>query len=707
MWAEPAQFYRRLIGDSREISPHARNTSHSPIGEHMPNSKNRTQIARTSGVACQALESRLLFIGFSVDGTSGADTFSVGISGNDILFVLNGVSDTRSDFIYNEVTFNGLGGNDVVSIINTGDNHVIINGGSGGDSINAGNGGNNLDDIGEITINGDADSDSVALFDQNETAGFQFDFQDGNELVRRDSTQYIWTFNAESVTLHAGSGDNDVEFELPPTFNTTVNGNAGTDRITLLGSGGAAASYTPSATTPGNGSILFGTRSMNFTSAASVQASGFTAPFTFVTPNAIDVLSLSGNILSGTSTGVSFTQFQFGLMSTVVIDTATNDGGAGSDSITLNTTQPNVFGINAGTGSNTLFLSSTPTVDTDYGTASGTNLRVFVNNGTATFAGFQNLERLEINNNATAQFSGSGTVLNTRELAVVTNSGNIHVTSGQTAVCTLNGSFALGAGRTMNKSGSGTLNINAAQSHGAGAFFNALGGTTNFQTNAGSAAARPLSAHADGATLNLNATQHLNIVSTGVGGRINVGTNGNRVLVCNQVFIESEGSSINLNDNDMIVDYSGASQVEAIRQLIANGYANATWNGIGIVSDTAAAAGNTALGYADATQLFTTFPATFSGQQVDNTAVLVKYTFNGDSDLNGNVNLNDFNRLAANFGTANKRWIHGDSDYNLSINLIDFNKLAATFGLSGLGPNGSGSPFFGGKSIADEIFTEA
>ena len=84
-------------------------------------------------------------------------------------------------------------------------------------------------------------------------------------------------------------------------------------------------------------------------------------------------------------------------------------------------------------------------------------------------------------------------------------------------------------------------------------------------------------------------------------------------------------------------------------------------------------------GYAEATDLFTTFPATFSGQPVDNTAVLVKHTFFGDHDLNGNVNLTDFNKLAANFGQSNRRWIHGDNDYNLTINLADFNKLAATF----------------------------
>ena len=102
-----------------------------------------------------------------------------------------------------------------------------------------------------------------------------------------------------------------------------------------------------------------------------------------------------------------------------------------------------------------------------------------------------------------------------------------------------------------------------------------------------------------------------------------------------------------------------------------------------------AASGKTALGYAEATDLFSTFPATFAGQQVDNTSILVKYTFYGDSNFDGQTNLSDFNVLAANFGTSNKRWVRGDNDYNLTVNLSDFNRLAGSFGLSGLGPDAS------------------
>jgi hypothetical protein len=158
----------------------------------------------------------------------------------------------------------------------------------------------------------------------------------------------------------------------------------------------------------------------------------------------------------------------------------------------------------------------------------------------------------------------------------------------------------------------------------------------------------------------------------------------------------------------MIIDYSGATQLDNVLFMLQRGFGNGAWNGLGINSATAATgtfAGRTGLGYAEATDLFTTFPATFSGQQVDNTAILIKFTFYGDANLDGSTNLNDFNVLAGNFGQTGRRWVRGDNDYNLTINLADFNRLAAGFGGSGLAPDGA----FTGKApatsrVADELF---
>ncbi len=66
-------------------------------------------------------------------------------------------------------------------------------------------------------------------------------------------------------------------------------------------------------------------------------------------------------------------------------------------------------------------------------------------------------------------------------------------------------------------------------------------------------------------------------------------------------------------------------------------------------------------------------------------SVLVRLTREGDANLDGNVTLQDFNRLATFFGQTNQRWDNGDFNYDGNVNLQDFNRLAAQFGRSAAG----------------------
>jgi hypothetical protein len=173
------------------------------------------------------------------------------------------------------------------------------------------------------------------------------------------------------------------------------------------------------------------------------------------------------------------------------------------------------------------------------------------------------------------------------------------------------------------------------------------------------------------------------------------------LLAIKSLFIEKDSTApegiLDLTDNAMIVDYSGDTPVTEIYDYIEHAYNNAEWDDFGLTSSTAFDVANngsipnkTALGYAEATDLFSSFPATWQGQNnVDNSSVLVKYTFYGDANLSGHVNLADFNRMVANFGLSEKRWSHGDFNYNPIVNLPDFNLLANNFGAGGLGGDDS------------------
>ena len=75
--------------------------------------------------------------------------------------------------------------------------------------------------------------------------------------------------------------------------------------------------------------------------------------------------------------------------------------------------------------------------------------------------------------------------------------------------------------------------------------------------------------------------------------------------------------------------------------------------------------------------------------------MLARYTFYADANLDTAVNLQDFNRMAANFGTGND-WAEGDFNYDGQVNLADVNRYAANFGSGPLDPD-AGDGMRGGE----------
>lgn len=140
---------------------------------------------------------------------------------------------------------------------------------------------------------------------------------------------------------------------------------------------------------------------------------------------------------------------------------------------------------------------------------------------------------------------------------------------------------------------------------------------------------------------------------------------------------------ININDHDLIVDYTGGSPLTTVRQSILSAYTSGTWGGNGITSAFAAAAASTstktAVGYAEATEIGS--PTTFGGLAIDNSSVVIRYTLAGDANLDRVVNITDFSVLAASFNQPGA-WVKGDFDYNGTINISDFSLLAANFNKS-------------------------
>ena len=198
------------------------------------------------------------------------------------------------------------------------------------------------------------------------------------------------------------------------------------------------------------------------------------------------------------------------------------------------------------------------------------------------------------------------------------------------------------------------------------------------------------------------ATQRLATLSIGSGGVARLVAGGEKVLTATALNLAGT-AQLDLTDNNMILDYTGASQAAAFRARLLSGFGGGAWTGPGIISSTAQTVTNSGVGLAEATDLFSVFPATFKGQSVDNNSLLLAHCLYGDADLSGNVNLADFNRLAGNFGGANRLWSQGDFNYDGNVNLQDFNRQAANWGLAGAPAAAPNGPSPDTRSVIDDL----
>ena len=146
---------------------------------------------------------------------------------------------------------------------------------------------------------------------------------------------------------------------------------------------------------------------------------------------------------------------------------------------------------------------------------------------------------------------------------------------------------------------------------------------------------------------------------------------------------------LDVTNNDVIVQ--GAS-LGTINALVASGYNAGQWNGTtGIISSTAAASTShlTAVGViqnsADGTTSGTVLYPTFDKQNSSDTDVLIKYTYYGDTNLDGKVDGSDYSRIDAGFlshGTLTG-WFNGDFNYDGVINGSDYTLIDNAFNTQG------------------------
>jgi hypothetical protein len=143
----------------------------------------------------------------------------------------------------------------------------------------------------------------------------------------------------------------------------------------------------------------------------------------------------------------------------------------------------------------------------------------------------------------------------------------------------------------------------------------------------------------------------------------------------------ASGASLDLTNNSLVIDYTDpvGTLVDDTRASLADGRLTSS-----------SADSSKRLGYGDNALLGKT---TFGGLSVDTSSVLVKYTYAGDANLDGQVDITDLGNLATAWQT-NAPWTGGDFDYSGLVDITDLGMLATNW------QAGVGAPLRGSFSDA-------
>jgi hypothetical protein len=155
---------------------------------------------------------------------------------------------------------------------------------------------------------------------------------------------------------------------------------------------------------------------------------------------------------------------------------------------------------------------------------------------------------------------------------------------------------------------------------------------------------------------------------------------GRSVLVTNALAVSTAGT-LDLSNNDLMLNGSSPS-LSTVTAMVAAGYnlvGGGKWNGAGITSSAAASDSThlTALGVIQNNQSGTAIYSAsnlFDGIAPEANAVLVKYTYFGDANLDGKVDGSDYSLIDAGYSSHGtlSGWYNGDFNYDGTIDGSDY-----------------------------------
>jgi autotransporter-associated beta strand protein len=250
----------------------------------------------------------------------------------------------------------------------------------------------------------------------------------------------------------------------------------------------------------------------------------------------------------------------------------------------------------------------------------------------------------------------------TQTVGSLSGSGAITLGSGQlivnSAASTQYAGNISGVGGSFAKSGSGTLTLSGVNSYTAQTIVQ--GGKLRLTTDLTSSSAMLVT-----------------------GGQLELASDGTKQRIIRTGVVAVTGAGqLDLADNKLIASVSPAgswngSAYTDIAGLIASGRNATAWNGPGIITTQSAASTSnyTSLGVARASDVRpNTASATelWAGQTISGSNTLVMYTYGGDANLDGKLNVDDYIRIDSGIAAGLSGWSNGDFNYDGKVNIDDY-----------------------------------
>jgi len=209
-----------------------------------------------------------------------------------------------------------------------------------------------------------------------------------------------------------------------------------------------------------------------------------------------------------------------------------------------------------------------------------------------------------------------------------------------------------------------------------------------------------------------NSTRNLGIVGTGGSIQLNSSTtdqhlrdlelrnnatasmaSGRHLLYVDSLALDP-GARLDLADGRMIVtggasvgNFNGSSYT-GITGLLASARNGGAWNGNGIGTSQNTANNYAALGIVSADIVLRNQP-TWGGVTPPGSAVLVAYTYGGDANLDGKINVDDYIKIDSGIATGLSGWSNGDFNYDGKVNIDDYTVIDGNIGIQGGALGGS------------------